>query len=164
MVRWQAARHSGLLMCVALSQKPMQSASDLPPPPGALGADSLGLAELPGERARLLCAGTPPPEICVDSCGDSGAMAGAWAAGGWSVAGPPVEVEAAGGGAGGVVVSTVPLWVDDEVGPVGCVGGDGDPRFIGLTTPALPAASVLLLPPIAGAACKPPPPGRANVG
>ena len=42
MVRAQAAFHSALLMCVSRSQNPMQSASDLPPPPGALGADSLG--------------------------------------------------------------------------------------------------------------------------
>ena len=45
MVRRQAARHWALVMCVAASQKPMQSASDLPPPPGALGADSLGLGD-----------------------------------------------------------------------------------------------------------------------
>jgi hypothetical protein len=53
--RLQAARHSTLLMCVPASQKPMQSASDLPPPPGLLGADSLGLPlpdEVPGELAR----------------------------------------------------------------------------------------------------------------
>jgi hypothetical protein len=59
----QAARHSALLMCVAASQKPMHSASDLPPPPGLLGADSLGLPlpdEVPGERARL---GEPPPPV-----------------------------------------------------------------------------------------------------
>src|SRR5262245_42845653 len=61
--RLQAARHSTLLMCVAASQKPMQSASDLPPPPGALGADSLGLPvpdEVPGVRARL---GEEPPPV-----------------------------------------------------------------------------------------------------
>ena len=55
MVRRQAAFHSVLVMCVSRSQKPMQSASDLPPPPGALGANSLGLpGEVPGESARLL--------------------------------------------------------------------------------------------------------------
>lgn len=57
----QAARHSTLVMCVAASQKPMQSASDLPPPPGLLGADWLGLLlpdELPGERAS-----EEPPEL-----------------------------------------------------------------------------------------------------
>src|SRR5262249_32356398 len=34
---------------------PMQSANDLPPPPGALGADSLGLAEEvgPGDSAKF---------------------------------------------------------------------------------------------------------------
>src|SRR5256885_11884578 len=62
-------------MCVSRSQKPMQSASDLPPPPGALGADSLGLAaeEALGDRARLGCV-TPPVANCVGSCGESGAM------------------------------------------------------------------------------------------
>jgi len=75
MVRTQAAFHSDLLMCVSRSQNPMQSASDLPPPPGALGADSLGLTgeEGPGDSARLGCT-TPPVENCVGSCGDSGAM------------------------------------------------------------------------------------------
>ena len=59
--RLQAARHSTLVMCVAASQKPMQSASDLPPPPGLLGADWLRLLlpdELPGERAS-----EEPPEL-----------------------------------------------------------------------------------------------------
>jgi hypothetical protein len=58
--RLQAARHSTLVMCVAASQKPMQSASDLPPPPGLLGADWLGLLppdEVSGERAS-----EEPPE------------------------------------------------------------------------------------------------------
>ena len=62
--RLQAARHSTLLMCVAASQKPMQSASDLPPPPGLLVADSLGLpfpGELPGERASEELPEEPPP-------------------------------------------------------------------------------------------------------
>jgi hypothetical protein len=45
-------------MCVAASQKPIQSASALPPPPGLLGADSLGL--LPGESARF---GEEPPPV-----------------------------------------------------------------------------------------------------
>ena len=62
--RLQAARHSTLLMCVAASQKPMQSASDLPPPPGVLGFDWLGLPlsdELPGERASEEPPEEPPP-------------------------------------------------------------------------------------------------------
>jgi hypothetical protein len=61
--RLQAARHSTLLMCVAASQKPMQSASVLPPPPILLGAASLGLPLAdgePGERARL---GEEPPPV-----------------------------------------------------------------------------------------------------
>jgi hypothetical protein len=50
-VRLQATRHSAFVMCVSRSQKPMQSWSDLPPPPGLLGADWLGLA--PGDSAKL---------------------------------------------------------------------------------------------------------------
>lgn len=70
--RLHAARHSTLLICVAASQKPMQSASALPPPPGLLGADSLGLA--PGESARL---GEEPPPVANwlgngSDMGDSG--------------------------------------------------------------------------------------------
>ena len=77
--RLQAARHSPLLMCVAASQKPMQAESALPPPPGLLGADWLGLLlpdEVSGERARL---GEPPPPCSVanwlgkgSDMGDSG--------------------------------------------------------------------------------------------
>ena len=65
MVRLQASRHSVFVMCVAFSQKPMQSASNLPPPPGALGAFWLGLPEpdeVPGDRARLLGLVEPPVE------------------------------------------------------------------------------------------------------
>src|SRR5262249_31781281 len=53
-MRRQAARHSALLMCVPLSQNPMQSCKLLPPPPGALGAFSLGLPvpPEPGDSAR----------------------------------------------------------------------------------------------------------------
>lgn len=76
MVRWQAAFHSALLMWVAASQKPMQSAKVLPPPPGALGVDWLELPEAPGDRARLLPDVTPPVANCVGSCGESGATAG----------------------------------------------------------------------------------------
>src|SRR5262245_7466892 len=63
MERLQAARHSTLVICVPLSQKPMQSASDLPPPPGVLGADSLGLPlpeAVPGASAR---SGEEPPPV-----------------------------------------------------------------------------------------------------
>ena len=55
-------------MCVAAYQKPMQSARDLPPPPGALGACSLGLLDAePGDNARLLVPVEPPVENCVGS-------------------------------------------------------------------------------------------------
>jgi hypothetical protein len=79
-------------MCVAASQKPMQSASDLPPPPGVLGADWLGLpfpGEVPGERARL---GEPPPPVAnwLGKGSDNGDSVGT------------VDVVVAGAPAGGV--------------------------------------------------------------
>ena len=84
--RLQAARHSTLLMCVAASQKPMQSASALPPPPGLLGAD-----DVPGERARL---GEEPPSVANwlgkgSDMGDSGATDPGCAVVGVVVAGAP---------------------------------------------------------------------------
>jgi hypothetical protein len=103
----------------------MQSASDLPPPPGTLGAVSLGLAEdAPGDKARLLCGGLPPLENCVDSCGERGAMAGACGAGVANVAGASVEGVTATGGAGGPLdkilvvpgVTRVDGRVDETVG------------------------------------------------
>ena len=85
-MRKHDARHSRLLMCVADSQKPMQSTSRLPPPPGVLGAVSLGLDE-PGERARVLTV-DPPVANCVGSCGESGAMSGSSCLGGRLSEGP----------------------------------------------------------------------------
>ncbi len=80
--RLQAARHSTLVMCVAASQKPIQSARDLPPPPGLLCADSLGLPlpdEVPGERASEEPPEEPPPVANWlgkgSDMGDSGATA-----------------------------------------------------------------------------------------
>ena len=101
MVRTQAAFHSALLMCVSWSQKPMQSASDLPPPPGALGADSLGLAaaEALGDSAKLGCV-TPPVANCVGSCGERGAMGASSGAGAAIADG---GVTRSGGGGGGEV-------------------------------------------------------------
>jgi hypothetical protein len=95
--RWQAAFHSCLVMCVARSQKPMQSLKVLPPPPAALGACSLGL---PGESARELGLATPPLDSGAGGCdGDRGAMP--WACG----AGVPIAEGGDGlavvGGAGG---------------------------------------------------------------
>ena len=126
-VRLQAARHSAFDMCVAGSQKPMQSAKVLPPPPGALGAYSLGLAdEEPGDSARLLAPGEPPPVAnCVDSCGESGANAGAWGAGA-PIMDCGVEVLGVTGTGGGPLVMAAPL-VDDVLGLVGRTGLDVRP-------------------------------------
>ena len=97
MVRTHAAFHSALVMCVSRSQNPMQSASDAPPPPGVLGAASLGLA--PGDSAMFGCA-TPPVENCVSSCGESGAMGASSGAG--------AAISAGGVGAGGDGVGMMP--------------------------------------------------------
>jgi hypothetical protein len=99
-------------MWVALSQKPMQSSNDLPPPPGLLAADSLGLA--PGESARLLllplfCA-VPPLESWVGSEGDSGAIGCADGAG--------VPIADLGVAVGGVVADLGDALVPSEVDPV----------------------------------------------
>jgi len=95
----------------------MQSASDLPPPPGALGADSLGLLlpdEVPGVRARL---GEPPPPVANwlgkgSDIGDSGA----------AVDPPALGVLVAGTPAGGVSPAE---GVDDN-------DVDGAPGVVGL--------------------------------
>src|SRR5215468_1063567 len=105
MVRLQASRHSAFVIWVAFSQKPMHAASVLPPPPGALGACSLGL---PGDRAKLLEPAAPPVANCDGSCGDSGAIAGAWGAGAPSCeAGGDVLGDT--GLGGGPLVMTPPL-------------------------------------------------------
>jgi hypothetical protein len=58
----------------------MQSLSVLPPPPGALGVDPLGLP--PGDKARVLPDVVPPVENWVGSCGESGATGGTCCVGG----------------------------------------------------------------------------------
>jgi hypothetical protein len=120
----QAARHSVLVMCVAASQNPMQSAKVLPPPPGALGADWLGLPdELPGDRAKLPEPVVPPVENCVGSCGESGAIAGAWGAGDPTMD-DGLDALGATGDAGGPLVMT-PLG-DDVPERVGLADRDPD--------------------------------------
>src|SRR5262245_37053572 len=106
MVRTQAAFHSALLMCVSRSQNPMQSARDLPPPPGALDADALGLPpeDVPGDSARLGCV-TPPVANCVGSCGESGAM-GASSGMGASIADGGITLSG-GGGDGEVSIAEI---------------------------------------------------------
>src|SRR5215468_7963388 len=69
-MRVHAARHSALLMCVRASQKRMHACTPCPPPPGALGAVSLGLGEPPALLGVLVAVAT-----CAGSWGESGAMA-----------------------------------------------------------------------------------------
>ena len=125
-------------MCVAASQKPMQSASDLPPPPGLLGADWLGLSlpdELPGERASEEPPEEPPPVANWlgkgSDMGDSGGTVDpGCAVVGEVVAGTPVggvnpvegvgddDVDGAADGAGGG-----DTW--GRLGKAGAGGGEG---------------------------------------
>jgi hypothetical protein len=81
-VRVQAARHSTLLICVPRSQKPMQACRVSPPPPGTLGADSLGLAlAAAADAVRSVRAGPPLDSIVWAGGGDNGATAGVCGAG-----------------------------------------------------------------------------------
>src|SRR3954470_11108367 len=116
-------------MCVSRSQKPMQSAKLLPPPPGALGAVSLGL---PGDRARPpdRAGGVPPLENCVDCWEGSGAIPGACGAG--AAKAPGVEVDGAGS-----------VWA------AGALSIDDDELVLGLVT---------AVPPVRPPAAPPPPP------
>ena len=107
-------------MCVSLSQKPMQSARVLPPPPGALGLSDEG----PGDSARSLAPVEPPVENCVGSDGERGAIAGAWGAGDPTMEGG-VEAPGVTGAGGGPLLMVPPL---DEPGLVGRVGPGDDSR------------------------------------
>jgi len=51
----------------------MQSSRLLPPPPGELGLDSLGLNEEPGASEEFTPL-DPPVANCVGSCGDGWAI------------------------------------------------------------------------------------------
>ena len=97
-------------MWVAASQKPMQSLSDLPPPPGLLGADSLGLeGDVAGESARF---GEDPPPVanCVGNGSDIGASAGSAGSGVAGAAGPVTGVVV-----GALVVGAATLAAADEL-------------------------------------------------
>jgi hypothetical protein len=61
-VRLHAARHSAFVICVWRSQKFMQSARVLPPPPGVLGA---GWLALPRRTPRAIAADFSAAEACL---------------------------------------------------------------------------------------------------
>jgi hypothetical protein len=65
MVRRQDAAHSFLVICVPASQNPMHASKVSAPPPGVLGADSLGLAveDPPPGKVDV----TPTPGVVVES-------------------------------------------------------------------------------------------------
>lgn len=132
-IRKHAARHSALLMCVPLSQNPIQSCKLLPPPPGALGAFSLGLpvspTPEPGDSARA----PDPVPPCVLPPDDSD---------GWGSEGER-------GATGAACCIGVPI-TDGGVEPWFVDGGLGTPPvlrpMLGAAVPELPA--------------RPPPPPR----
>src|SRR5262245_2044713 len=146
-------------MCVAASQKLMQSASDLPPPPGALGADSLGLEEVAGDNARF---GAEPPPVAnwVGKGSDIGESAGSAGSG---VAGAAGAV-AAGRGAAGVAGAAA-------AGVLGAVGGL---PLVADVREQLSAARPIAAPSVPAPltrneeavpdACPPPPEERASAG
>jgi hypothetical protein len=143
--RLQAARHSGLLICVAASQKSMQASSDLPPPPGLLGDDSLPLLEdVPGDSARF---GEEPPPVAnwSGSGSDMGERAGS--------AGSGVAAAAGGVRAGRVGVGTgtepPPLALAAELAAVEVL--------VGLLAARPPAAAAPAVPVVPTAALVPPP-------
>jgi hypothetical protein len=151
-VRTQAAFHSALVMCVSRSQNPMQSARDLPPPPGALGADSLGLAETPGDSAMFGCT-TPPVENWVGSCGDSGGIGGSSADGAAIADGGKTP----GGGGVGIVpipeFSSAPVLPAEDELPAGlCMDWDLPPMAGGVVVTGK------------GERIAPPPPGSPEGG
>ena len=96
-------------MWVAESQNPMQSLNVLPPPPGVLCADSLGL--VPGDSPSVPDLALPPPDaIGGGSWGDSGETCCCWGA-----ACPSPGVGVADG-----VFGTKPELPGVEDGPPGC--------------------------------------------
>jgi hypothetical protein len=101
-------------MCVAGSQKPMQSFKVSPPPPGALGLSE----EEPGDSARLLWP-LPPVENCVGSCGESGAIGGTCCVGGKADDGAVDGVAVVDGARG-------PAPAPPAVGPLEEGGGGAD--------------------------------------
>src|SRR5262245_44191515 len=140
-------------MCVAASQKLMQSASDFPPPPGLLFADSLGLPlpdELPGVRARL--GEEPPPVANWLGKGSDMASNGGTVDPGCAVVGP-VGVVVAAAPAGG---ASPPEGVGDNdvEGAAGAVGL-GDTWGVGVKV--VVGGEILAL----GAAAEPPADERA---
>src|SRR5690349_15762428 len=137
-------------MCVPASQKPMQSARDLPPPPGLLWADSLGLAlpagEEPGDRASDDPPEAPPPTL-PDEVPEEPPLVANWLGKGSDIgdSGGTVPPGSAVDGEVGVVVAGAPAGgasppdgvddddvegTDDTDGAAGAAGGAGTLRRV----------------------------------
>jgi hypothetical protein len=111
----RADLHSAFVMCVALSQYPMQSCKLLPPPPAVLDADSLGLLlEGVGEAAASGRPEPPAVKVVVVTAGDSGARACSWDAGA-----PIADAGVGGGGLAGAGSVVMVLTVAPGAADVG---------------------------------------------
>jgi hypothetical protein len=108
-------------MCVAASQKLMQSAIERPPPPATLGAASLGLVLAGLEESTR--AAPPAVSIVVVTGAERGATTGTWSAGA-EIAG----VGAAAGAVGAAGSCDVKLIAESAAGerrPGAPAGGSG---------------------------------------
>jgi hypothetical protein len=120
-------------MCVAGSQKPMQAAIPLPPPPGVLGLAPLRVGE--PDRSTPL---DPPVANWSGSCGRDGAIVtGSSCRGGRPSEGPVDGVSGVNG------VGPVPLMPVPEV--------LGKPRWLDPKPPDMPPLPVLVPAPRPGA-------------
>jgi hypothetical protein len=112
--------HSAFVMCVWLSQYPMQSCKLLPPPPAVLGADSLGLLlEGVGEAVASGLPEPPAVRVVVVTAGDSGARACSWGAGA-----PIADAGVGGGGLAGAGNVVMLLTVEPGAADVGVEAAD----------------------------------------
>jgi hypothetical protein len=150
--RLQAARHSGFVMWVAASQKPMQSLSDLPPPPGLLGADWLGLeGDVAGESARF---GEDPPPVAnwVGNGSDIGESAGSAGSGAADAAGPVTGVVVGALVAGPAAVAAdaaadvlAAVGLARPLALAGALGSAAEAAGVGTVTPGTAAAAAGVL-------------------
>jgi hypothetical protein len=139
-------------ICVACSQKPMQSANDLPPPPATPGAASVGLV-LEG-LAESILALPPAVKTVAVTGGDNGATGATCEAGAATAdTGAGVPICGAGGPVNRVVEGTV-AGNDIEVFAVAVVGGSA-------ARCCVPEAALAMWPYVRPP-CEPPPRAKAT--
>ena|SRR5436190_3667215 len=154
--RWErphAFFHSAFVICVADSQKLMQSSSDLPPPPAILGADSVGLV-LEGSAGAILVA-PPAVRTVVVAGAERGAMAVAWAAG------APIADTGVGAAADGVAEGRITEFATEIAALLGLVAAVPAAAgslvlLMGIAEPAGRIAGACATRPRAPLPCEPP--------